>query len=55
MEYAEAIDSMVAYEERRTAFFDLADRFLKSEDLADTMRLREELACVRLASNVLRS
>jgi hypothetical protein len=32
------------YEERRVAFFDLADRFLKSEDPAKAEELREKLA-----------
>jgi hypothetical protein len=37
-------DAIEAYEMRRNAFFDLADRFQKSTDPAETERLREELA-----------
>ena len=37
-------DAITAYERRRTAFLDLADRFQKSIDPAETARLREELA-----------
>jgi hypothetical protein len=37
-------DAIMAYEQRRTAFLDLADRFQKSTDPAETERLREELA-----------
>jgi hypothetical protein len=37
-------DAITAYEQRRTAFLDLADRFQKSTDPAETERLREELA-----------
>jgi predicted transcriptional regulator len=37
-------DAITAYEQRRTAFFDLADRFRKSADPAETKRLGEELA-----------
>jgi hypothetical protein len=37
-------DAITAYEQRRTAFLDLADRFRKSTDPAETERLREELA-----------
>jgi hypothetical protein len=37
-------DAIAAYEERRTAFLDLADRFQKSKDPAETKRLRQELA-----------
>jgi hypothetical protein len=37
-------DAIVAYEARRKAFLDLADRFQKSKDPAETKRLREELA-----------
>jgi hypothetical protein len=39
-------DAIAAYELRRAAFFDLADRFQKSADPAETERLREELARV---------
>ncbi|HTB18864.1 MAG TPA: hypothetical protein VK708_12145 [Bryobacteraceae bacterium] len=38
---ADAID---AYEQRRSAFLDLADRFQKSTNPEETDRLREELA-----------
>ena len=37
-------DAIAAYEQRRTAFFELADRFQKSADPTETERLREELA-----------
>ena len=37
-------DAITAYEQRRRAFFELADRFQKSKDPAETERLREELA-----------
>jgi metal-responsive CopG/Arc/MetJ family transcriptional regulator len=37
-------DAITAYEQRRTAFLDLADRFQKSTDPRETERLREELA-----------
>ena len=37
-------DAIAAYELRRTAFLELADRFQKSTDPAETERLREELA-----------
>jgi len=37
-------DAIVAYQQRRTAFLELADRFQKSKDKAETERLREELA-----------
>jgi hypothetical protein len=37
-------DAIGAYERRRTAFLELADRFQKSTDPAETARLREELA-----------
>ena len=37
-------DAILAYERRRTAFLDLADRFQKSKNPAETERLREELA-----------
>ena len=37
-------DAITAYEQRRTAFLELADRFQKSTDPAETERLREELA-----------
>jgi hypothetical protein len=44
MSNAGAIEAPASYEERRTAFFDVADRFLRSEDPAETARLRQELA-----------
>ena len=37
-------DAITAYEQRRTAFLELADRFQKSSDPAETEPLREELA-----------
>jgi len=37
-------DAIVAYQQRRTVFLELADRFQKSKDKAETERLREELA-----------
>ena len=37
-------DAVLAYERRRTAFLELADRFQKSKNAAETERLREELA-----------
>jgi hypothetical protein len=37
-------DGITAYEQRRTAFFELADRFRNSTDPAETERLGEELA-----------
>lgn len=37
-------DAILAYEQRRTAFLELANRFQKSKDPAETERLREELA-----------
>jgi hypothetical protein len=37
-------DAIAAFEQRRTAFLELADRFQKSTDPAETARLREELA-----------
>ena len=38
------MDAVLAYEQRRTAFLELADRFQRSKDKAETERLREELA-----------
>jgi len=38
------MDAVLAYEQRRTAFLELADRFQRSKDTAETERLREELA-----------
>ncbi len=37
-------DAISAYERRRAAFLELADRFQKSTDAAETERLRDELA-----------
>jgi hypothetical protein len=37
-------DAIAAYEQRRTAFLELADRFQKSTNPAETERLREKLA-----------
>ncbi len=37
-------DAIEAYEQRRSAFLELADRFKKSRDPAEIERLREELA-----------
>ena len=37
-------DALQAYEQRRSAFLDLADRFQKSTEPSETERLREELA-----------
>lgn len=43
-------DAIQAYEQRRKAFFELADRFQKSTDPAETERLREELARMTFGS-----
>jgi hypothetical protein len=37
-------DAIAAHEARRRVFLDLADRFQKSKDPAETKRLREKLA-----------
>lgn len=37
-------DAIIAYEDRRKTFLELADRFQKSADPAETDRLRDELA-----------
>ncbi len=37
-------DAITAYEQRRKTFLELADRFQKSTDPAETERLRDELA-----------
>lgn len=37
-------DAITAYERRRATFLELADRFQKSTDPAETERMREELA-----------
>lgn len=43
-------DAITAYDKRRTAFLELADRFQKSKDPAETERLREELARMTFGS-----
>lgn len=43
-------DAIAAYEARRKVFFELADRFQKSTDPAETKRLREELARLTFGS-----
>ena len=43
-------DAIAAYELRRTAFLELADRFQESTDPAETARLREELARMTFGS-----
>ena len=43
-------DAITAYEQRRTAFLELADRFQKSKHPAETKRLREELARMTFGS-----
>ena len=37
-------DAITAYEQRRTVFLELADRFQKSTDPVESERLRDELA-----------
>jgi hypothetical protein len=37
-------DAITAYEQRRTRFLELADRFQKSTDPAESERLRDQLA-----------
>jgi hypothetical protein len=37
-------DAITAYQQRRTMFLDLADRFQKSTDPAESERLRDQLA-----------
>ncbi len=37
-------DAITAYEQRRAVFLELADRFQRSSDPAETERLRDELA-----------
>ena len=44
------LSDVAAYEQRRTAFLELADRFQKSTDPAETARLREELARMTFGS-----
>ena len=43
-------DAITAYEQRRTAFLELADRFQKSRDPAEAKRLRKELARMTFGS-----
>ena len=43
-------DAITAYDERRTAFLELADRFQKSKDPNETERLREQLARMTFGS-----
>ena len=43
-------DAIVAFEQRRTAFLELADRFQKSTEPAEIERLREELAQMTFGS-----
>lgn len=43
-------DAISAYDERRTAFLELADRFQKSTDPNEIERLREELARMTFGS-----
>jgi len=43
-------EAIAAHELRRTAFLDLADRFQKSTDPAESDRLREELARMTFGS-----
>jgi hypothetical protein len=43
-------DAIVAHEQRRKAFLELADRFQKSKDPAESKKLREELARMTFGS-----
>ncbi len=43
-------DAIGVYEQRRRTFLDLANRFQKSTDPAETKRLREELARMTFGS-----
>ena len=43
-------DAIEAYEQRRSAFLEVADRFRKSKDPVETERLREELARMTFGS-----
>jgi hypothetical protein len=43
-------DAIVAYEQRRTAFLELADRFQKSTEPVEIERLRGELAQMTFGS-----
>ena len=43
-------DAITAYDKRRTSFLELAYRFQKSKDPAETERLREELARMTFGS-----
>ena len=43
-------DAITSYEQRRTLFLELADRFQRSTDPAETERLRDELARMTFGS-----
>jgi hypothetical protein len=43
-------EAIKAYEQRRAAFLELADRFQRSTDPAESSRLREELARITFGS-----
>jgi hypothetical protein len=43
-------DAITLYEQRRTAFLELADRFQKSTDPTEIERLRDELARMTFGS-----
>lgn len=43
-------DAIASYEQRRIAFFELADRFQKSTDPTEIERLRDELARMTFGS-----
>jgi hypothetical protein len=43
-------DAIAAYDQRKKAFLDLADRFQKSTDPSETEKLREELASITFGS-----
>ena len=43
-------DAITSYEQRRTAFLELADRFQKCTDPTETERLRDELARMTFGS-----
>jgi hypothetical protein len=44
------LDAIEAYEQRHKNFFELANRFQKSKDPAESKRLREELARMTFGS-----
>jgi hypothetical protein len=44
-------DAISAYDQRRKAFLELADRFQKSRDPAESKRLREELARMKYGND----